>query len=299
MTTVACAQSIAQAMPVIGYPSVAGALRQPPHASAKVWRMPVHRGRTVAIGTAGPKASTVGCRATKAGCPALAVIGRRAALSHAGGKSATTKIPIVFEMGADPVKLGVVESRPGRAAPLACEPNAEVSRKRLSPCARCGWTRPACRCHQSGGRLSRSWRAPIAARPRRQLLVLRASMERFQRHARRRPGNRRGGLVFSSIYFAYRSHQLAALAVQHLVPTITQSRDFPLSGGLMSYGGDFSQSHRQTGRHAGRVLKGQMPSDLPVQRVTKLELFINLKTAGALGITFPPSILTSADRVIE
>ena len=65
------------------------------------------------------------------------------------------------------------------------------------------------------------------------------------------------------------------------VAAITQSRDFPIAGGLMSYGGDFSQSHRQAGRHAGRILKGEKPSDLPVQRVTKVELFINLKAAVA------------------
>jgi putative ABC transport system substrate-binding protein len=109
-----------------------------------------------------------------------------------------------------------------------------------------------------------------------------------------------GGLVFSSDpYFAYRSQVLAALAVQHAVPAITQSRDFPLAGGLMSYGGDFTQSHRHTGIYAGRVLKGEKPSDLPVQRVTKVELFINLKSANALGISFPASILSSADEVIE
>ena len=67
----------------------------------------------------------------------------------------------------------------------------------------------------------------------------------------------------------------------------------------MSYGGDFSQSHRQSGRYAGRILKGEKPSELPVQRVTKVELFINLKAADALGLSFPPSLLTSADRVIE
>ena len=106
-----------------------------------------------------------------------------------------------------------------------------------------------------------------------------------------------GGLVFSSDpYFAYRSQQLAELAICHQVPAITQSRDFPLAGGLMSYGGDFSQSHRQSGRHAGRVLKGEKPSDLPVMQPTRFELFINLKAAGALGLSFPASLLTSADR---
>ncbi len=111
---------------------------------------------------------------------------------------------------------------------------------------------------------------------------------------------RAGGLVFSSDpYFAYRSEQLAALALRHAVPAMTQSRDFPRAGGLMSYGGDFSQSHRHTGMYAGRILKGEKPSDLPVQRVTKVELFINLRAAKALGISFPPSLLSSADRVIE
>ena len=111
---------------------------------------------------------------------------------------------------------------------------------------------------------------------------------------------RAGGLIFSSDpYFAYRSRQLAELAVRHGVPAITQSRDFPLAGGLMSYGGDFHQSHRNAGMYAGRILKGEKPANLPVQRVTKVELFINLKAADTLGISFPASLLSSADRVIE
>jgi putative tryptophan/tyrosine transport system substrate-binding protein len=111
---------------------------------------------------------------------------------------------------------------------------------------------------------------------------------------------RAGGLVFTSDpYFAYRSQQLATLAILHAVPAITQSRDFPVAGGLMSYGGDFEQSHHQAGIYAGRIIKGEKPSDLPVQQVTKVELFINLKAASTLGITFPPSLLSSADTVIE
>lgn len=111
---------------------------------------------------------------------------------------------------------------------------------------------------------------------------------------------RSGGLVFSSDpYFAYRSDLLAELAVRYRVPAITQSRDFPLAGGLMSYGGDFSQSHRGAGIYTGRILRGERPAELPVQRVTKVELFINLKAGEALGIEFPPSILASADKIIE
>src|SRR4051794_33330594 len=109
-----------------------------------------------------------------------------------------------------------------------------------------------------------------------------------------------GGLVFTSDpFFAYRSPQLAALAIRHAVPTITQSRDFPMAGGLMSYGGDFEQSHRHTGIYTGRILKGEKPSDLPVQQVTRVELFLNLKAANSLGITVPTPLITIADVVIE
>ena len=133
-------------------------------------------------------------------------------------------------------------------------------------------------------------------------IVLKASTEQeFDAHVRRRAAKR--GRADSSSppipISPYRSQQLAALAVRHAVPAITQSRDFPIAGGLMSYGGDFEQSHRHAGIYAGRILKGEKPSDLPVQRVTKVELFINLKAANALGLSFPPSLLSSADRVIE
>ena len=89
------------------------------------------------------------------------------------------------------------------------------------------------------------------------------------------------------------------LAARHAVPAITQSRDFVIAGGLMSYGGDFTQTHRQAGVYVGRVLKGEKTSDLPVQLVTKLELFINLKAASSLGISFPPALAGNADVVIE
>jgi putative ABC transport system substrate-binding protein len=91
----------------------------------------------------------------------------------------------------------------------------------------------------------------------------------------------------------------AALTIRHAVPAIHQSRDFAIAGGLMSYGGSFVESHRQAGVYTGRILKGARPADLPVQRVTKVELFINLKTAKALGVTFPLSLVGRADQVIE
>jgi len=111
---------------------------------------------------------------------------------------------------------------------------------------------------------------------------------------------RAGGLVVASdTFFATHSEQLAALTIRHAVPAIHQSRDFAKAGGLMSYAGSFMESHRQAGIQTGRVLKGEKPADLPVQQVTKVELFINLKAAQTLGITFPLALLGRADEVIE
>ena len=96
-----------------------------------------------------------------------------------------------------------------------------------------------------------------------------------------------------------RTAQLAALTLRHGVPAIFQNREFTAAGGLMSYGGSTPDAFRLVGVYTGRVLKGEKPADLPVQQSTKIELFINLKTAKALGITFPLSLLGRADEVIE
>ena len=134
-----------------------------------------------------------------------------------------------------------------------------------------------------------------------QLAVVHASTEaEFDAAFEVVPRLQAGGLVFTSDpYFANRSQQLAALAGRYDVPAITQSRDFPIAGGLMSYGGDFRQSHRQAGVYAGRILNGEKPADLAVQQVTKLELLINRKAASSLGISFPASLEVSADAVIK
>lgn len=222
-------------------------------------------------------------------------------------KSATTTIPIVFEMGGDPIRLGVVDSlsRPGGNLTGVSSLSVEVSRKRLEFIRE---VRPTTKLFAvainptsptSNSQLNNFQVAADALGL--ELMVLNASTEpEFDTMFMAVREKKAGGLVFSSDpYFAYRSQQLAALAIRHGVPAMTQSRDFPLAGGLMSYGGDFSQSHRHSGVYAGRILKGEKPSDLPVQRVTKVELFINLKAARSLGLSFPASLLTTADRVIE
>jgi putative ABC transport system substrate-binding protein len=220
-------------------------------------------------------------------------------------KASTTSKAIVFEMGGDPVRLGVVDSlpRPGGNITGVSSLSVEVSRKRLEfmhellpNAATLGVVaNPTSPTINSQLEDLRSSAETLGVR----LQVLHASREQeFEPvFSAREPAD---GLVFTSDpYFAFRSEQLAALALRYSVPAITQSRDFPIAGGLMSYGGDFAQSHRRAGVYAGRILKGEKPSDLPVQLVTKVELFINLKTAKILGLEFSASLISGADEVIE
>src|SRR5262245_29252188 len=222
-------------------------------------------------------------------------------------KSATTTIPIVFEMGADPVAIGVVRSlnRPEANLTGVTSLSVEVSQKRFGylrevlpkAAAFAVLSNPTSPTAVSQLGNLRAVADPAGV----QLHVLHASIEReFDAVFANLLQLRTDGLVISSdTFFATHGVRLAVLTAGHGVPAIHQSRDFTIAGGLMSYGGSYPESHRQAGVYTGRIIKGEKPGDLPVQQVTKLELFINLKTAKAMSITFPPAVLARADGVIE
>lgn len=223
-------------------------------------------------------------------------------------KAATRTIPVVFEMGADPVEMGLVDnlSRPGGNITGVTSLNAQIGPKRLQllreivPKA----TTFALLVNPSNARnaeaTTRMMQA-IAKTQGLQLHVVRAGA----------PGElaavfeslsslRVGGLVIANdTFFAHRSKDLADLSVRKRIPAVSQPPEFVTAGGLLSYAGNTGQSHRLAGIYAGRILRGEKPERLPVQQVNEMELFVNMKTAKALGLTVPQSILVRADQVIE
>jgi len=223
-------------------------------------------------------------------------------------KAATTTIPIVFETGGDPVHLGLVASlnRPGGNVTGITQLSVEDMPKlvellhELIPVAHviALLINPV----NSANAEAVTREAREAARSLGlQLHVLHASGEQdFDEIFRKLTQLRAGGLVIGGdpLFTSY-SEQLAALGASHAVPVVYKGREFTAAGGLASYGGDVTESYRLTGIYTGRVLKGEKPTNLPVQQATKVELFLNLKTAKALGITVPLPLSGRADEIFE
>jgi putative ABC transport system substrate-binding protein len=237
----------------------------------------------------------------------VALIVAISAAASLAAKAATTTLPIVFETAGDPVKLGLAGSlsRPGGNLTGVTQLGEEATPKRLEllhellPTARVMalLVNPAEPLTESQVHVSSAAAKTLGL----ELNVLNASTERdFDAAFAKLAELRAGGLTIAGAS-VFTSHiaQLAALTVRHRIPAVYQRREFAAAGGLVSYGTNIADTHRLVGIYTGRVLKGEKPADLPVQQATKVELYINLKTAKALGITVPLPLSGRADELIE
>src|SRR5262245_5032188 len=228
-------------------------------------------------------------------------------LSAKAAMDATKTIPIVFNVGADPVQTGLVTSlnRPGGNA------TGVTSFQRLLSAKQIGLLRELVPAATEIAYLinpneptSASQIGDVEEAARligQQLIVLRASTDgeidsAFTALARQSAG---ALLVGTGPFFTTRANKLVALAARHAVPTMYFRREFCDAGGLVSYGSSTAELYRQMGIYTGRILKGERPADLPVLQPTKFELVINLRTAKAFGVALSPSLLARADEVIE
>jgi putative ABC transport system substrate-binding protein len=223
-------------------------------------------------------------------------------------KAATTTIPIVFTTSSDPVKLGLVASlsHPGGNVTGAVTLNVEAAPKRLEllndMVTTTGILGALINPDRSGAADDQLRALQEAAHALGQeIRVFRAETESdidatFTQLAEQRA---KALFVTTDAFFFSQRDRLIRLADRHAIPTIFDRREFVEAGGLMSYGGSVTDIYHLAGIYTGRILKGEKPANLPVQQSTKLELMINLKTAKALGITVPPTLLARADEVIE
>jgi len=223
-------------------------------------------------------------------------------------KAATSTIPIVFWVGGDPIELGLVTSlnRPEGNLTGVTTLNHGLVAKRMELLHEAV---PAMRSiavlvNPTSPTLTKTTIEDAQAAAHSlglELHILNASTESdldevFAKLTQLQAG---GLVVGTDAFFSGRLEQLAALSVRYAVPTVYQFREFAAVGGLMGYGGSLAEAFRGTGVYSGRILKGDKPGDLPVQQVTKLELYINLKTAKALGLDFPLPLIGRANEVIE
>jgi len=237
----------------------------------------------------------------------VAVIATMANNAAVAVKATTTTIPIVFTVGGDPIKMGLVDSlnRPGGNITGVSFLSSDIVTKMLEAL------------HEL---LPKAARIAVLVNPTNQnaavdtkeaeaaaralgleLQVLKASNAREIDDAFALLVERRAAalLIEGDPFFIGRMRQLVVLTARHAIPAIYQSRDFPEAGGLMSYGASRSDALHLAGGYTGRILKGERPVNLPVQLATKLELVINLGTAKALRLDVPPTLLARADEVIE
>jgi putative ABC transport system substrate-binding protein len=249
--------------------------------------------------------------------PSLAaeLVGRRVSLiATAGGeptalaaKSATSDIPIVFVIGGDPVKPGLALSlnRPGGNSTGISLLTSDLESKRLGLL------------HElvpNGGLVAalvnpglpnadaQTREVENAARSigRRTQMVRASNADELNAALNSLLSAQAGGLlVAADPFFDTQKERIIAFAAQHRLPAIYQFREYALAGGLMSYGISLAEGYRHAGVYAGRILKGEKPAELPVMQSTKFELVINLKTAKALGLVMPPTLLARADEAIE
>src|SRR5882757_9439484 len=227
--------------------------------------------------------------------------------SAVAAKAATATIPIVFAVGVDPIRIGLVASlnRPGGNITGVTNLTVEVGPKRLELLHE---LMPAATVFA----LIVNPATPLAQIESRDLLEA-ARVLGLELHVLQATSERDFDKVFSTLIqshaaalliatdglFTARSDRLAMLALRHAVPAISSNLEFAAAGGLISYGSNVNDANRLAGVYTGRILKGEKPSDMPVQQSTKIELAINLKTAKALGLTVPPALLARADEVIE
>jgi putative ABC transport system substrate-binding protein len=247
---------------------------------------------------------------------AAELVQRRVSVIVAGGgtpsavaaKTATSTIPIVFEVAIDPIKAGLVASlnRPGGNITGVVNLNVEVAPKwlelirELLPTA----ATIAVLLNPVSGVLTEQFfreLEAVASRLGMQLHVLHASSESdfdsVFAALRQKPAD--ALVIGPDVLFMAHSEQLGALALRHAIPAIALYRPFLAAGGLVSYGASQTEPYRLVGTNTGKILHGEKPADLPVQQATKVELIINLKTAKALGLTVPLSVLGRADEVID
>ena len=238
----------------------------------------------------------------------VAVIAATSTPAALAAKAATTTIPIVFELGSEPVELGLVASlsRPGGNVTGVIQWNIEVAPKRLEllhellPKARV----MALLVDPTDPTNAKTTVSEVTAAAKTfglQLHVLNASNENDFAgvFAKLIQLGASGLVVGGGAFFVSHEEQLAALTVRYAVPAASEHREFAAAGGLLSYGTDITDAFRLTGIYTGRILKGDKPAELPVQRATKVELYINLNTAKALGLSVPPALQARADELIE